>query len=556
MIEHDNLKDEIISVFDMIGRAATLEEGKKPVVPSEKALYHYLESYAYDDIDVGKSIEEEQTQIVNYAISKRIKNDYQLKHSIISGHYKVVSCRDKVSREISHNDAIWLHFSIVPTNLVEVATMIIDFILENKMSYTLKIPATIGPNILVLGLYSKEDAKALIDYCKRPKIIEHLLYNNPLMPHENYVGIAKEINGRSYTHHVAHHLHNYFKHITDEFYKTGTLNDAWAKLEDFHQYVYDDFQNHAKDVTVFERYLNYQISLALWCAKESKSYLDMVDHLKPITFDLDKFHKYRSTYKNNTFEYIAEDETMINRENSYLLWLELQAYNCIERMNAEQKKAVPIQDQEVSQIMTGRLSRTADTVLNKADVYSAISFSDVLISELYPSFVAYHAYLRKMASMEEARYIEDEVRKRIIQTSKGSDASKNNYTVEYRSIISSTYPLHIDGCLIGIEFLNFNDNYGNIHILKDGILKSHTCLFFDEMDRNKLLDINSIDGRLYRATLARALVKIDSIPYEIITRSNKTGNLILLNQVMPHIEYPVSQELLEEFGLNKNDQDY
>jgi hypothetical protein len=222
----------------------------------------------------------------------------------------------------------------------------------------------------------------------------------------------------------------------------------------------------------------------------------------------------------------------------------------MERMHVEQKKESPPHGTEVSRIMTGRLSRTADAALNKNEVYSSINYNDKLISELYPSLVAYHAYLRKMASMAEARHIEDIVRKKIIHATKGADASKYNYITNNKTIVSSIKPLHIDGCIIGIEYLNFNDDYGNINILKDGVLESHTCLFFDEVDRNKLWDINSNDGKLYRASLARELIKFGYIPYTTINKSNKSGNLLHINQVMPHIEYAVSQEALEQFGLN------
>ena len=529
-----NKLEEITIAFNTISQSIR-KENQGLVVPSEDSIYHYLETYAYDRYDIGKPLETEKSKIVTAAIGSRLDKAYERTISLIKGGYITVSNRERKAKAVGYNDLIWLHFAIVTEEIVNVSNQIINFLNANNISYTLRTPASLGPDVLLVGVCSKEEAKLITDFCgHNDEIKESLMCNNPFMPNENGVGVVKEIKGRSYTHQVAYLLHKYYSEIISTLEKTREASDKWATLEDFYHYVMNELKRSRTQSSVFDRYLNYQVALGLKCIEKNQSYLEHVDHLIPLEFNKEKFSSYKEAYKNNRLFYLDRNNEEVTEEDNYILWLELQTYNCLNRMYFEQHNETIKENDVISQRLAGILSQDADGVLSGTFTYSPVNFNDSMIAKLYPCMVAYNAHKHKMTTPRETRYIEEEITKKVIHRTKQPNG--NFYTVNRNTISSTIPPLKINDCLIGIEYLDYGDNYGNIFILRNEEKESHLGVFLDDIDKTKIWEEKVPGACTYRAALARILANYDNIPFERITRGPKTGKLLKFADIIEKTE--------------------
>jgi len=553
MTEHKLYLEEIDTAFTTISKS--IKKGANGlIIPSENVIYHYLETYAYDPSVIGKSIETEQSRIIAAAIGGRLDTSFERTVSIIPNGYKTVANRERAAKAIGYNDMIWLHFAIVTDEIIPVSNKIINFLNNNNISYILRAPTSLGPDVLVVGVCSKEEAKLITEYCSQDEEIkETLMCNNPFMPRQNGIGIVKEVRGRSYTHHVAHLLHQYYSAIMETMMQTGKIDDKWATLEDFSAYVMDELKKSRTQASIFDRYLNYQVALGLKCIEKEKNYLENVDHLIPLTFNREKFNSYKEAYKNNRYYYLSSSNEEITEEDNYILWLELQAYNCINRMYFEKHNELPKEDGVISTRLVGILSQDADSVLSGTFKYSPLNYNDTMVSTLYPCMVAYNAHKHKMTTPKETRYIEEEITRKVVHRTKQPDSNGNFYTVNGHTMASTIPPLKIGDCLIGIEYLDYSDNYCNIFLLRNGEKEARLGVFLDDADKNKIWEEKVQGACAYRAALARILANYDNIPFEIITRGQKTGKLLKFADIIEKEGYNdlSSEELFENIATSK-----
>lgn len=525
----DQLKEKVVSKLE---------------IPSTETIFRMLETFSYDISALGKDVGNNQEVMTNFVIEHSTRPNVEIKKNAVRQGYTTVVSRHKDAKNIEYNDLIWLHFSLTESGTISVFNELMKVLIENNMSFVFKTPEKIGPDAIVLGMYTKEDAKIILDYCKDNKqIIDNLTINNPFMPHENGVGIVMEVKGRSYTHHLSYLLNKYAVNMREN----TNLSPNSFTLENFCKYVNEEFNMSRTSKSIFDRYLNYQVLLGLNCIIHDKSYLDHLKQLEPIEYEKEFYARYRMHFENNKIIYLNSENNEITEESNYILWLKLQAHSCLQRMYFEKENEIPKESEPLSINICGYLSEIANRVLAEKYYFQTISFADDKIADYFPYLVAYYAYEKKMALPEEANFIVQEVKKRIVVKTKVVGQNHELYTVDKLVMPSTIPPIKMEDYIVGIEYIDYEQNFCDISIMRNNGVEKYLGVFLDA-DKEKLWGEKLPGASLYRATLARILIDKDNISTENITRGTRTGNLLNIDKALEHLSnlieelYPKQQK--------------
>ena len=201
---NEECRREITSFFEKLNQF-------RHRLPSEDAIYSMLETFAFSHEVVGKSIEEEQSSIMNYAlersksktgISRRaIRDNVTIPNNfattpgtkVIPVNYQTIGVYEHRFKNVEYDDMIWLHFSLMPEQLSSAGKAIVDILTDNNINYNIKMPNIVGPDAILVGLFSKEQANLVIEKCSANETIKNaMLINNPFMAHQNWIGVVKE----------------------------------------------------------------------------------------------------------------------------------------------------------------------------------------------------------------------------------------------------------------------------------------------------------------------------------------------------------------------------
>lgn len=522
-------------------------------LPSALAIYNLLETFSYDRSRIGTPIGVTQEEVINQIFatirtnpnySKRKFSDEssselelidKRRSDDLSTNYKYVDYRNLVVRKEEHrgvepDDLIWLHFSILPEQLKVVGTELARILNDNNISFHLRMPNTIGPDAIVIGLFSKHEANLLLETCQNNRIIQDsITINNPFMPHRYGIGVVKETRRRSYTKHLSQLIHEY----------ATNSKDRELTFKGFCRYVSKLFNEGKLNRTYQERYLDYVVALGIFCIYEEQDFLDNLVHLPQLVYKKEEFDKYRVTYENGEYKYSSR-EVDITSDN-YCEWLKLQAYNCIQRMYYEQNGELPKEDFVLGETITGAISSLIDTIMRAEPFQVTSNYRDAMINDLYPYLVGYFAYEAKMTTEEEIKNVVAKVKNRMVTKLKVDGTNKNFYQVGDKTIQSTIPPIRVDNILVGIEYLDYDINYCNVFIYHDDNVKGYLGIFLD-VERDKIWEENDIAASMYRASVARALCNFESLQKENITRGAHEGTLVYLTSDSYVPEQPIDEQ--------------
>lgn len=528
MIKNNDYIMEANEIFRELAGFIKIDDVSK--IPSESTIFKVLSTISYDNKFVGEPIGSLCQSIINLSVESTAHTPAE-KNLISDKSYTTYRLKYPEVREIKYNDLIWLHFSLTQDGALLAFSDIQRILTELKMSYHLKVSKYLGPDIIVLGLYKKEDVRTILDACANSENIqEAIMFNNPFMPHENGIGVVKEIEGRSYTHQVSYLLHKYTNSILNIVKRETGINLDWFSFPDFIAFVSNEFNKSKETQSIFDRYLNYQVLMGLNSIYKDTSYLDEIDHLRPIEYDKDFYGRYKMSYENKELMYTDNEDNIVSESNNYILWLKLQAHSCLERMYFEINNEIPKENEKTSPNLTGYLSNIDNCIMSKKPFYGVLGYKDEMIRHLFPYLVAYNAYVNKMANIREAKYIVSEVSKKTVFTTRVPGDNKDFYTVNGKTFPSTIPPIRIAGQLIGIEYIDYESNYCNIAFLKNEEVHSMLGVFLDA-DKEKLWGEKLPGASLYRAVLGQILVN-DNLQKEKIERNGRIGDLLKIENSM------------------------
>lgn len=545
---NEECRREIDEFFDALNT-------RRNNLPNEMAIFNLLETFSYDRSVIGNSISQIQEYLINSAFTacrtnpvfvhrKRARNVYQdlelIDKKNSDGYienyrgveYGHLVFRKECHKTIEYNDLIWLHFALLPEKVQTVGDHIFAYLAKAGISAHVKVPNVIGPDSLVIGVYTKDDANSLLDFCANDSLIqESIMLNNPFMPHRHGIGVVKETQQRSFTRHLSSLIYEY----------ALTSKDPKLSFVGFIRYASKLFNEEKVHRTYQERYLDYQVTLASHTIYKKLDYLDNVSHLPQLSYSKEEFEKYRVTFEENEYRYTNRDGEVVTSENVQE-WLKLQAYNCIHRMYYEQTGELPKENIQLGYALTGAMSSLVDSVMKAEPFQVSSNYRDPMVQDLYPYLVAYYAYQAKLVTTDEIKNIISKVKNRMITKLKVDGASKNFYQIGDKTIQSTIPPIRIDNTLVGIEYLDYELNYCNVFIYQDGNVQGYLGLFLDT-EKDKIWEENDITASAYRAHIARLLIDYDNLDKEIIVRGVHEGTYVnLISDESKVVEEPVSKQ--------------
>lgn len=545
---NEECRREIDEFFDALNT-------RRNNLPNEMAIFNLLETFSYDRSVIGNSISQIQEYLINSAFTacrtnpvfvhrKRARNVYQdlelIDKKNSDGYienyrgveYGHLVFRKECHKTIEYNDLIWLHFALLPEKVQIVGDHIFAYLAKAGISAHVKVPNVIGPDSLVIGVYTKDDANSLLDFCANDSLIqESIMLNNPFMPHRHGIGVVKETQQRSFTRHLSSLIYEY----------ALTSKDPKLSFVGFIRYASKLFNEEKVHRTYQERYLDYQVTLASHTIYKKLDYLDNVSHLPQLSYSKEEFEKYRVTFEENEYRYTNRDGEVVTSENVQE-WLKLQAYNCIHRMYYEQTGELPKENIQLGYALTGAMSSLVDSVMKAEPFQVSSNYRDPMVQDLYPYLVAYYAYQAKLVTTDEIKNIISKVKNRMITKLKVDGASKNFYQIGDKTIQSTIPPIRIDNTLVGIEYLDYELNYCNVFIYQDGNVQGYLGLFLDT-EKDKIWEENDITASAYRAHIARLLIDYDNLDKEIIVRGVHEGIYVnLISDESKVVEEPVSKQ--------------
>ena len=545
---NEECRREIDEFFDALNT-------RRNNLPNEMAIFNLLETFSYDRSVIGNSISQIQEYLINSAFTacrtnpvfvhrKRARNVYQDLELIDKKNsddyienyrgveYGHLVFRKECHKTIEYNDLIWLHFALLPEKVQTVGDHIFAYLAKAGISAHVKVPNVIGPDSLVIGVYTKDDANSLLDFCANDSLIqESIMLNNPFMPHRHGIGVVKETQQRSFTRHLSSLIYEY----------ALTSKDPKLSFVGFIRYASKLFNEEKVHRTYQERYLDYQVTLASHTIYKKLDYLDNVSHLPQLSYSKEEFEKYRVTFEENEYRYTNRDGEVVTSENVQE-WLKLQAYNCIHRMYYEQTGELPKENIQLGYALTGAMSSLVDCVMKAEPFQVSSNYRDPMVQDLYPYLVAYYAYQAKLVTTDEIKNIISKVKNRMITKLKVDGASKNFYQIGDKTIQSTIPPIRIDNTLVGIEYLDYELNYCNVFIYQDGNVQGYLGLFLDT-EKDKIWEENDITASAYRAHIARLLIDYDNLDKEIIVRGVHEGTYVnLISDESKVVEEPVSKQ--------------
>lgn len=526
---NEECRREITSFFEKLNQF-------RHRLPSEDAIYSMLETFAFSHEVVGKSIEEEQSSIMNYAleraksktgISRRairdnaiIPNNFATTPGtkVISVNYQTIGVYEHRFKNVEYDDMIWLHFSLMPEQLSSAGKAIVDILTDNNINYNIKMPNIVGPDAILVGLFSKEQANLVIEKCSANETIKNaMLINNPFMAHQNWIGVVKETMKKNYTRHISSLILDYAKNC----------DKPKLTFNGFCRYVLKLFNEENLKRTYQERLLDYYAVLGLYCIDQNANYLDELQHHQKVVFDREFFEGHRIVYENGNYRYTTKDEQHIEKEN-FPEWIKLQAYHCMQRMFFEQYGELPKESFELNDGMVAQISSMIDTIMRGEAFYNTSKYKDLMINELYPYLVGYYASEAKLTTPDEVKYIIERISARMVTKLKVDGVNKNFYQIGEQTIQSTIPPIRVDNVIVGIEYLDYDINYCNVFIYKNDKIKGHLGIFLD-VDKSKIWEDGDISASMYRVAVAHSLSHFDVLEKEPVMRGVHEGLLVHLD---------------------------
>lgn len=505
-------------------------------LPSEDAIYSMLETYAFPHDVIGNSVEEIQSSVINYALEKSkgkpgvsrraIRDNVNIPNNFattpgaknIPVSYQTVGVYEHKFKNVEYDDMIWLHFSLMPEKLEAAGKALVDILTENNINYNIKMPNVVGPDAILVGLFSKEQAKLVIEKCSANETIKDaILLNNPFMAHQEWIGVAKETMKRNYTRHISSLILDYARNC----------DKPKLTFNGFCRHVLKLFNEDNLKRTYQERLLDYYTVLGLYCIDQNKEYLDELQHHQRVIYDREFFEGHRIVYENGSYRYTTKDEQHIEQDN-FNEWMKLQAYHCMQRMFFEQYGEMPKENFELNEGMVAQISSMIDAIMRGESFYNTSKYNDLMINELYPYLVGYYASEAKLTTPEEVKYIIERVSARMVTKLKLDGVNKNFYQIGEQTIQSTIPPIRFDNVIVGIEYLDYELNYCNVFVYKNDKIKGHLGIFLD-VDKSKIWEDGETEASMYRVAVAHSLGHFDLLEKEPVTRGVHEGLLVHLD---------------------------
>ena len=402
--------------------------------------------------------------------------------------FKHINASFNHKNEAGVRDIVKLYIPIHFKHLPESLSKIYQFLFDNKIDFQSKIAGEIRSDLFCLRVNSKENAKKVIDFCKKDKQISgNYTKLNPFLAQSDGIGVAQDTYHQSYNEYVSRILEEYKK-------RTPKISNASFDLQDFVKTKY---------LTAKDTRNKYMSSVFLRNLESINSRTDIFVYLKDkynITFDANLFYQYERFHDGKNYFYKDESGTTISKDTNPELYLKLQANNFLHKIHLNYYKENPEKDFVLNETISKQISQRLDDILDlnlKSLSNCEINaiYDDPKIAELTPYFYANFAKEHKFTNSYETYQLINHVQKSIVK--------KEDERIKQET--SKNLPNYVISVADGTVVINkTSENMCNILLKKADKIKRYRNVSL-ELNDELMKEISDI-SKAYRSSIANILL--------------------------------------------------
>ncbi len=394
---------------------------------------------------------------------------------------------------ISGINSICLFIPVISDTLENTVCLIYRYLLGNRISFSSKISFFNRSDNFILTVYSKEDAKSIINFCNE-NFHKRLGIVNPFISRIGYIGVSRELNGISYNLGIATLLNEYIEECI-----LSQRKKAYDAI-DFQNFVNEKYKTSDNYV---DKNMNYIASASLYSILTNDNILQFFNDEVILEFDYDNYYRYEAI-NNSGYEYLYNGK-VINEDNDYMSFIKLQALNCLDKIYLEKYNESFKQNTVINKLFTYKLLEQLDNVLNKKNNCNIkIEYKDLEIKKLLPYLYGFLAYKYKCCNLEEVKDVVNTIKK-ILIVKKNIENDKIIYEQDNQKIISSIPIISTTNGSVAIDIIDKATLMCNITTIKKGKKESYLNVYVKinyDLINNK--DLN--DAKRYRYIVANMLL--------------------------------------------------
>lgn len=390
-------------------------------------------------------------------------------------------------------DSIEIYIPVLFNYLVSTISTVYKFLLNNKISFSSKISNYNRNDNFIVYVYDKKDAIDLIKFCNT-NLKDKLGILSPFIYKIGYIGVSKQLNGKSYNSTVATLISDYIEECILSQRKKGY--DAI----DFQNFVNEKYQEADNYI---DKSMYYIVAISIYCILTNKNILNYFEDEITLKFDYEYFHYFDEIVKDKIV--YKHDNIIIDEQNNYKVYLKLQALNCLNRICKEEYRIEFNKVKKIGRKFTYKLLEQLDYMLLKSCDYNIkCDYKDQTIYKLIPYLYGYMAYNYKSCNIEETKKLISLIKKTMI-LKKLEENGKIYYECDGQKIVSSIPIITTLNGSVAIDIIDYNSLLCNITTIKKDKKRSFLNVYIN-VDINLLIDNKSYDSKRYRYATSQALL--------------------------------------------------
>lgn len=477
---------------------AFISDVKKNNLNSQE-IYRKLLEYKVDPEYVRRDISSLRDFCSNYPEvlvsqiheKRKTSSEYDLFRSYIKlqgsekNTFKHINVSFDYKNDVGARDVIKLYIPIHVKHLSENLNKIYQFLFDNKIDFQSKIAGEVRSDLFCLRVNSKEDAKKVIDFCKKDKQISgNYTKLNPFLAKNEGIGVAQDTYHKSYNEYVSNILEEYKG-------RKPKISNASFDLQDFVKTKY---------LTAKDSRNKYLASVFLRNLESINSRTDIFTYLKDtyeVTFDANLFYQYERFHDGKNYFYKNEKGETISKDTNPDLYLKIQANNFMHKVYLNYYKQEPTQNfvlnKAISKQVSYRLNEILDIKLGKLSNFEINAvYDDAKIAELTPYFYAFFAKEYKHTNSYETFQLINHMEKNILKSEKLEDKEEK-------------LPTYVISVADGTVIINkTSENMCNILLKKADKIKKYRNISI-ELNDELMKEISDI-SKAYRSSIANILL--------------------------------------------------
>lgn len=390
----------------------------------------------------------------------------------------------------SINESIQLYLSISPEHYKEISIEILEYLLNNKISFNCRLTKINRNDNFVIAMYSKREVLKVMEFIIHKGIQQYLNPLNPFIYQISNIGIVKDTNKTNYNRYISNIVQDYIEEcILKQQNNPYTAND----LQRFIANKCEEADN------CIDKIMSYNAACFIYSIITKEDVFKRLNDSYAVQYNNEVFNKYQTKMKDNDYIYYLD-----GKEVDFHTMININMQQCLYKMYEVYKKEKPTNNYQLNSSIVNTMLSELDDILSFDKCNIFLSYTNKKIQKFIPYLYASIASKYKHCNEEECRRIIDVIQKRITFLDKVEN-NIYNYIVDSQTVLSSVSMIQSSEGLCAIEYIDEEEQIVNIKIIKNGEVISYLNVYID-VDSEILKDSTNYYGRLYRSAIANALL--------------------------------------------------